>query len=174
MTTKSKNRTAAGLLAIFLLQALMPLVVFISIQAVKISQENYIRTNFSETSLFEKWTLTETEYQGLERRNEKEILLNHVLYDVHSVKKENGKYLLLVLSDEKEKKLEEAAESAANNQGKENTGAFSMLFAFMFYESTLLFHFSSINDIPDHMNEQKEFTSRPYLKVPTPPPDAKA
>jgi len=171
MTQKSKHTLAAGLLALFTLQVFIPLAVFISIQAVKISQEKFIHENFSETALFEKLVLTETEYQKLEYRNKKEIFFNHVLYDIHSVKKENGKYILCVLSDEKEKKLEE---TAMDNASKENTTPFSMLFAFLFYEDQSLVFFNIHNDRPDLLIEQKEFISITFIKVPSPPPDTRA
>jgi len=171
MYAKHKNKLATVLLVAILWQVFIPLAVFISILAVKISQESFIRQNFSETALFERLVLTESEYKKLNRVNEKEILFNHMLFDIHSVKKEKGKYILLLLNDKKEKELEETAEFAVDLNKKENTGAFAILFAFLFHENPDVFFFTQNTNDLVFFSIKRKFTKDIRIPVPSPPPD---
>jgi len=172
MLQRNKNKIGFGLLTVFAAQIFLPLAVFISIQYVKSSQEKFVKENFSKENLFEKLTLTENEFHQLEYRNKKEIIFKNNLYDLRSVSKKNGKYTLIVLSDEKEKMLEETGKSATDNTGKENTVSF--LFTFLFHESPVSFNFTNEISGNGFLISQLDNLLSAYTKVPTPPPDIKA
>ncbi len=174
MNQSKKNKIASCLLAIFSLQIFLSLVFFVSIQYVKNSQSNFINTNFSNKTMFEKLALEESEYKKLKFKDGNEIVFNNVLYDIHSIKKEKGKYILLVLNDEKEKKLEDTGKLITDNNSKENVSAFSLLFTFLFNENPFLFSFHNYSKYFDFVINKIDILTCAYFKVPSPPPDLKA
>lgn len=77
----------------------LPLILLVSVIAVKKIQHEILNSPAAALELLE---FTEAEYARLQFVEEDEIIVGGHLYDIKSVKKENGRYYIYALADDKE------------------------------------------------------------------------
>lgn len=170
MRAYSQNIFVAFLLGIFCLQVFLPLALSVSIGVNKISQREFIRENNKDRSAFETVVISKEEYEKQKMNSPDEIEIDGMMYDVHSVSAKDGKYVLTVLTDEKETELKKV-QSAGE---KEERNKMAPVFLSLFVEKPLEYNFVQTATSCSNAGVITPFYSENVKMIAGPPPDLKA
>jgi len=166
---KIQKRAALLLSGLVIVTLLLPLFLLLSLHFIRLAQLNEITNNGCDSGRFSKIYLTEQEYQQY-IEGDNELDYRQVMYDIKSIARQGGGYLITVLADTKETGINELNKVLQDrNQAQSNAACF--IFTFLYFENINTLY------IPDH-----HFKSSPLKpvalieyfclqEVPTPPPD---
>lgn len=151
-------------------QLVLPLVIFLTVMAVKYSQWREIRSN-EETKHYETIVISNSE--GKDYKAGDELRLNGALYDIKSVSRSGKGYIITALADKLETKLDRVNTNIFGSSERSDEPKVKVL-PFVF-----LYHEAFVNWMPLFKGGQLEHTlySSPYLpyhpgSVLKPPPQA--
>jgi hypothetical protein len=134
MVIKPHKVFTATLLGICSLQLLLPFFMSLSVLFIKLWQRSIIDENPHNTAFFEQLKVNENDLQP---SADKEMLYKGKLYDIQSIKKENGAYVVLAIPDEKETRLTKLNAGLVEKDQKAAPDHFKVFpFSFLFFEAT--------------------------------------
>ena len=172
MVIKNKKIISLALTCLFAVQIIFPAFVFISIENVKQLQQEIISSDKNTVKNSVRFEVDKNEFKKISNSFEKEFENNGVWYDVTECKKENGKYIVYAISDEKETRLIKLnAEDINKNQPASSRSLKIFFFLFLFQENVttptifvknILTCFSQITNCA---------INNPFIKIASPPPD---
>ncbi len=169
---KKTNHIILFILAIiFALQLVLPAIFFVFLQKIKTEQHTII-SNHSNAKDFQTFIFSAAEFSKLKITDEGEFTFQDIMYDVRSIKQENGKYIIYALADKAETKLRSANNKNINTSSV-NIISKNLFFSFLFYEASTKNIFKNTLHLINYSRQNEyQFISKPYLKIIAPPPDA--
>src|SRR5947209_6550181 len=112
MAIKPHKAISLAVLGICSFQLLLPFVLSLCVMLIRAGQQELVREHASNTAFFEQIRMKADDRQGLVSADN-EVVYNGTLYDVKTVKKENGEYVILGVPDRNETNLKKLNTSLA-------------------------------------------------------------
>lgn len=171
MKSLIRNTNVFLLLGVFCVNVFLPFALFVSVEIVRMDQREFIEKNYLESSALREICFSESEFQKYHVDEASDLEYGGAMYDIHSITKKDGRYLVKVVSDERETDLKKV--QSASEKDRHSKAAMSFLSA-LFFEKTRGTSFTRSCSI---FNFQPTTTPLNFVNVgmiPGPPPDLKA
>ena len=124
------------MLGIFSLQIVLPFILSASLLFVTLWQRNLISQHRNNSNFFQQIRIPQND-KDIAFLNQDEFSYKGVLYDINSIKKENGDYVILAIADKSETKIQKTVVNQNESNEKQNTTTVkSFPFLFLFFEQT--------------------------------------
>lgn len=157
------SRVLAAFVAIQLF--IMPLFWVVSLSVIKSAQHRLLQEgNEKMTTL----VFNDTEFAQLHFIEEDEIRFNDVLYDIKSIQKEDGMYVVNAFADEKE----EALLKLNPHKTDKKSAKYRLKIPLLFFETSAKNIGSLTTNTFQSLSSNQIYFLDLYLKIPTPPPEA--
>jgi len=168
---KGQKGISYVLLCICAIGLLLPLVINIPAHFIKEKQKGTLKSYSTHDIRLEKIILTEAQFSNLIMGDENEFLFNDILYDIKTIEKKQGDYLIEAIADNKETQLNQLRNNIIESTEKEPNKPYCV-FMLLYYENPTIFNFLNHNLRDANLIPGTPYWTQHYESIPTPPPDA--